>query len=131
MILPTLLTALVAGLCFGLRFRKLLGETYDPHILEIPESALHDRLVFWLSWGALLVLIIGYLVGGQLHLPISYIAGPVALAMMLLRPFHNPDKLSISELKRVLTGKKQCFQAQRKAAFLAFAHFLQAGFEAC
>jgi arsenical pump membrane protein len=84
MALPTLLAALAAGLCFGLRFRKLLGEKYDPHVLEEPKSALHDYLVFWISWGALLILIIGYIIGGQLHLPISYIAGPVALTMMLL-----------------------------------------------
>jgi len=84
MVLPTLFAALAAGLCFGLRFWKLLGEKYDPHVLEVPESALRDRPVFWISWGALLVLVLGYIIGGQLHLPISYVAGPIALGMMLL-----------------------------------------------
>ena len=84
MVFPTLCAALAAGLCFGLRFRASLGSGYDMSVLEEPASALRDRPVFWTSWGALLVLVIGYIVGGQLRLPISLIAGPVALCMVVL-----------------------------------------------
>ncbi len=98
MALPTLFAALVAGLCFGLRFRKILGETYNPQVLAFPESALRDHLVFRISWAALLVLIVGYIIGGQLHLPICSIAGPVALAMLLLTHVRN-----ISSAKKILS----------------------------
>ncbi len=97
MALPTLFASCAAGLCFGLRFRSLLGENYNPDVLESPESALHDHLVFWISWGTLLVLIIGYIIGGQLHLPIWYIAGPVALGMVLL-----VQARKISSAKKIL-----------------------------
>jgi arsenical pump membrane protein len=96
MVLPTLLSAIAAGLCFGVRFRTSLGAGYDPSLLKAPAQVLQDRhLTFWASWGALLVLIVGYSIGGQLHLPISFIASPVALMMVLLvhfrriRPAHN------------------------------------------
>jgi arsenical pump membrane protein len=66
------------------RFHRLLGKKYDTHVLEQPDAVLQDRLLFWASWGALLLLIIGYIIGSQFHLPISYIAGPIALSMVLL-----------------------------------------------
>lgn len=96
MVLPTLFAAIAAGLCFGVRFRTALSARYDPAILETPVDALQDRhLTFWASWGALLTLVIGYSIGGQLHIPVSLIASPVALIMLLLvhvrgiRPAHK------------------------------------------
>ncbi|MBV9688093.1 MAG: hypothetical protein JO202_00110 [Ktedonobacteraceae bacterium] len=84
MALPTLFAAATASCCFGVRFHRLLGKKYDTQVLEQPHAALQDRLLFWVSWGALLLLVIGYIIGSQFHLPISYIAGPIALSMVLL-----------------------------------------------
>jgi arsenical pump membrane protein len=90
MILPTLFAIIAAGFCFGMRFRTSLGIGYDPAPLKTPVQALQDRhLTFWGSWIALLALIVGYSIGGQLHLPISFIAGPIALAMVLLVHFRS------------------------------------------
>ncbi len=96
MVLPTFFAAIAAGLCFGIRFRASLGVNYDPAHLKVPVQALQDRrLTFWASWIALLALIVGYSIGGHFHLPVSFIACPIALAMVLLvhfrriRPAHN------------------------------------------
>lgn len=84
MVLPTVCAALAAGICFGWRFRTTLRANYDVTILEVPAHVLRDRVIFWASWLALLVLVAGYSIGGQFHLPVSVIAGPVALGMTLL-----------------------------------------------
>jgi arsenical pump membrane protein len=90
MVLPTLFAALVVGACFGLRFRAVLNNRYDPTHLSAPLDELKDRhFTFWACWGALVVLIVGYIIGGQLHLPISYIAGPVAIVMVLWMQFRG------------------------------------------
>ena len=84
MALPTLLAAITAGCCFGVRFHRLLGKNYDTSMLEQPDAVLQDRLLFWASWAALSLLVIGYIIGSQFHLPISSIAGPIAFTMVLL-----------------------------------------------
>ncbi len=95
MALPTLAAFLAAGICFGLRFRARLGKPYRIELLEEPALAMRDGVGFRAGWVALGVLVVGYVVGGELHLPVSAIAVPVALGMLALihlrklRPAHE------------------------------------------
>ncbi len=84
MLLPTLAAFVVGGSAFALRFHKHIGASYQADLLETPTSAIVDRLLFRIGWGALGVLAVGYVVGSEFHLPFSLISGTVAVSMLLL-----------------------------------------------
>jgi arsenical pump membrane protein len=84
MALPTLAAFVAAGTAFGLRFRARLGKPYQVELLEEPALAVRDPFAFRAGWVALGVLVVGYVVGGELRLPVSAIAVPVALAMLVV-----------------------------------------------
>jgi arsenical pump membrane protein len=81
---PMVAVFVVAGGAFALRFRRRLGKPYNVLALDAPASAVRDRLLFRAGWVALGGLIAGYIVGGELGLPVSLIAGAAALAMLAL-----------------------------------------------
>ncbi|MBA3825096.1 MAG: arsenical efflux pump membrane protein ArsB, partial [Ktedonobacterales bacterium] len=84
MALPSLAAFIAGGAAFAWRFRRTIAHPYDASALDEPATAIHNRVVFWWGWGALAFLIVGYSVGGQLHLPVSLIAGCAALIMVLV-----------------------------------------------
>lgn len=84
MALPTLAAFVAGAAAFALRFRSWLGKPYDLEVVGSPEKAIRDWPVFWVGWGALGWLVVGYIVGGELHLPVSLVAGSAALAMLAL-----------------------------------------------
>ena len=84
MALPMAAAFVVAGSAFGLRFRRALVNPYDVVSLEEPASAVRDWLLFRVGWVALGGLVVGYIVGGELRLPVSLIAGAAALIMLAL-----------------------------------------------
>lgn len=84
MALPMLAAFVVAGAAFGLRFRRELVKPYNVAALDTPASAIRDWALFRVGWVALGGLVVGYIIGGELGLPISLIAGTVALVMLAL-----------------------------------------------
>ncbi|HWS84983.1 MAG TPA: ArsB/NhaD family transporter [Ktedonobacteraceae bacterium] len=86
MSLPMILTAVVVIDCFAFRFRSALFNdkiSYNAALLENPASVLQDRLIFKVTCGALVVLIVGHLViGGLFHQPVSFVVVPVALVVL-------------------------------------------------
>ncbi len=84
MALPMLAAFVVAGVAFGLRFRRALAIPFDVTALGAPEEAIRDGLLFRAGWVALGGLVVGYIVGGALGLPVSLVAGTVALALLAL-----------------------------------------------
>ncbi len=84
MALPMLTAFVVAGTAFGVRFRRALAKPFDVTALAAPESVVRDRLLFRAGWLALGGLVVGYIVGGELGLPVALIAGAAALGMLAL-----------------------------------------------
>ncbi len=89
MALPTLAAFIAGGVAFAWRFRREIALPYDAEALADPATAIKDRRVFWWGWGALAYLVVGYLVGGQAHLPVSLIAGSAALGMLAVVRWHR------------------------------------------
>lgn len=82
--IPTLAAFVAGALAFGARHRAHLRKPYDQTLLDDPSTAIRDTLVFWYGWAGLALLIVGYMIGGALHLPVSLVAGTVAVSMLAL-----------------------------------------------
>jgi arsenical pump membrane protein len=95
MFFPTLAAFIVGGLCFALRFRKDLRLPYDWQKLEEPGKSITDQFLFWASWVALGTLVVGYIIGGEKHWPISFIAGPVAIVMLALAKVRKTRRIRV------------------------------------
>ncbi|UJL46302.1 arsenic transporter [Virgibacillus sp. NKC19-16] len=84
MIIPNLFSLTATILVLFIYFRKSIPKTYDLGKLHEPEDAIRDRQMFRLSWYVLGVLLVGYFVSEFIHLPVSIVAGVVAIFFIMM-----------------------------------------------
>lgn len=84
MIIPNFfaLTATITVLL--IYFRKSIPRTYEVSKLSEPEDAIKDLKMFRLSWYVLGLLVIGYFVSEFISLPVSIVAGIIAIFFLLM-----------------------------------------------
>lgn len=63
-------------------YRRSIPERYDAGMLKPPAAAIKDHNMFRLSWGVLAILLVGYFKSEFIRLPVSIIAGLVALLFL-------------------------------------------------
>lgn len=68
-----------------LYFRKNIPKRYDTALVKHPASAIKDERLFRLSWAVLAVLLIGYFVSELLSIPVSFVAGSIAVIFSFWR----------------------------------------------
>lgn len=79
------IVSLGASLLFlYLLFRKDIPARYELDTLGKPADAIKDKRLFKLSWVVLAVLLAAYLISGFIHIPVSLVAGPIALIFLIL-----------------------------------------------
>ncbi|SEN97496.1 arsenic transporter [Paenibacillus sp. OV219] len=83
MIVPNLFSLLASLLVLVLFFRKSIPANYDLNQLKRPVDAIKDKKMFRLSWVILAVLLVAYLVSQFIHVPVSVLAGGVAIWFIL------------------------------------------------
>lgn len=83
MVVPDLSAFLSSLLFLYLFYRKDIPRSYDPAQLQKPVSAIVDIRMFRWSWWILGILLIGYILSEILHIPVSLIAGTVALIFLI------------------------------------------------
>ncbi|ANU15061.1 arsenic transporter [Planococcus halocryophilus] len=84
MVVPNLFSIAASMLVLYLYFRKDIPKHFDDSILKTPASAIKDIRIFRISWVVLVILLIGYFSSEALGIPVSFIAGTVAIIFLAI-----------------------------------------------
>ena len=84
MVVPNLFSILASMLVLYLFFRKDIPGRFDPAVLKQPDTAIKDIRIFRLSWVVLAILLAGYFMSESLEIPVSLIAGSIAIIFLAI-----------------------------------------------
>ncbi len=99
MIVPNLFALAASIGMLYLFFRKSIPGNYDVSDLKQPNDAIKDHKMFRLSWFVLGILLIGYFSSEFIGVPVSFVAGIVAIFFLFMA-----NKSSTIETKQVVKG---------------------------
>lgn len=84
MVVPNFFSIGASMLVLYLYFRKSIPKQFDASALKTPASAIKDLKMFRLAWVVLAILLVGYFISGPLEIPVSLIAGAVAVLFLAI-----------------------------------------------
>lgn len=84
MILPNIFSLIATIIVLSIYFRKNIPSRYDVSKLKEPKEAIRDQGMFRLSWVVLVLLLIGYVTSEWVGVPVSIIAGMIAIFLLVM-----------------------------------------------
>ncbi len=84
MVVPNICSLAASILVLYIYFRKNIPSVYNMNRLKRPSEAIRDVRLFRISWGVLAILLIGYFGSEMTHIPVSFIAGAVAILFLII-----------------------------------------------
>lgn len=84
MAIPNIFSLVTSIVVLYLFFRKDIPNNYSINHLPEPRLAIKDQTMFRVSWFVLCILLVGYFTSEYLNIPVSVIAGVVAIIFLLL-----------------------------------------------
>ncbi|WP_203363768.1 arsenic transporter [Bacillus sp. REN10] len=84
MVIPNLFSLTATITVLLIYFRKSIPKTYDLSKLKQPVEAIKDEKMFRLSWYVLAILLIGYFASEFIQMPVSIVAGAVAIFFLFM-----------------------------------------------
>lgn len=84
MIVPNFFAVLSSLAVLYLVYRKEIPKEYSLDDVKEPREAIRDERMFKLSWVILAVLLIGYFVAEFVEIPVSFVAGTIAIFFTIL-----------------------------------------------
>lgn len=84
MVIPNVFSLVATITVLLLYFRKVIPKHFNATMLQAPHTAIKDEKLFSISWVVLGALVVGYFSSEALHMPVSAIAGTIAIFFFLL-----------------------------------------------
>ncbi|MCU9612550.1 arsenic transporter [Caldibacillus lycopersici] len=84
MVIPNIFSIMATIAVLLFYFRKSIPKTYDVSKLTTPMTAIKDIKMFHLSWYVLGLLVIGYFGSEFINVPVSFVAGIIAIFFLLM-----------------------------------------------